>query len=76
MNYVSFLRRIMSMLYDFMLIFAVLMAMSTPFYGFIVEENLLLIIIIAIILLFNYTIFPRLVLGKWRRNLRNEDMKN
>ena len=42
MNYVSFLRRIMSMLYDFMLIFAVLMAMSIPFYGFVVEENLLL----------------------------------
>jgi len=30
------------MLYDFMLIFAVLMAMSIPIYGFVVEENLLL----------------------------------
>lgn len=48
MNYISIWRRLASILYDFLLVVAVLIIMSIPFFSFDLQENNLLKVIIQI----------------------------
>ena len=48
MNYVTFWRRLASILYDSLLVLAILIIMSLPFFSFNLEENLSLKIIMQI----------------------------
>lgn len=72
MNHVSFLRRIMSILYDSILIFAVLTVMSIPFYSFAVEENILLKILMQ---LYFYLIIQFFFVWFWVKSKETLGMK-
>ncbi len=72
MNHVSFLRRMMSILYDSMLIFAVLWVMSIPFYNFAVNENILLKTLMQIYL---YLIIQFFFVWFWVKNGETLGMK-
>ena len=72
MNYISFWRRLASILYDFLLVVAVLIIMSIPFFSFDLQENNLLKVTIQI---YYYLITQYFFVWFWVHNQGTLGMK-
>ena len=73
MNYISIWRRLASILYDFLLVVAVLIIMSIPFFSFDLQENNLLKVTIQI---YYYLITQYFFVWFWVHNQGTLGMKS